>query len=203
MLIPMVVEQTPRGERSYDIYSRLLRERIIFLGLPIDDIIASLIVAQMLFLQGEDPLEPISMYINSPGGSPTSGLAIYDTMQYIQPEVHTWCIGQAASMAAVLLAAGEPGYRYALPYSRVLIHQPWGTLQGQATDIQIQADEILRIRKWLNQILADCTDQPLERIEQDTERDYYMTAEEAVKYGIIDTLARRQPEEADETADNS
>ncbi len=134
------------------------------------------------------------MYINSPGGAPTAGLAIYDTMQYIQPEVHTWCIGQAASMAAVLLAAGEPGHRYALPYSRVLIHQPWGSLQGQATDIQIQADEILRIRKWLNQILAESTGQPLEKVEQDTERDYYMTAEEAVEYGIVDTVARKQPE---------
>ncbi len=198
MLVPMVVEQTPRGERSYDIYSRLLRERIIFIGMPIDDILASLVVAQMLYLQGEDPLEPISMYINSPGGSPTAGLAIYDTMQYIQPEIHTWCIGQAASMAAVLLTAGEPGHRYALSYSRVLIHQPWGALQGQATDIQIQADEILRIRKWLNQILADCTGQPLEKIEQDTERDYYMTAAEAVEYGIIDTVAQKQPEESDE-----
>lgn len=194
MLVPMVVEQTPRGERSYDIYSRLLRERIIFIGMPIEDNLASLVVAQMLYLQGEDPLEPISMYINSPGGAPTAGLAIYDTMQYIQPEVHTWCIGQAASMAAVLLAAGEPGHRYALPYSRVLIHQPWGSLQGQATDIQIQADEILRIRKWLNQILAESTGQPLEKVEQDTERDYYMTAEEAVEYGIVDTVARKQPE---------
>lgn len=201
MLIPMVVEQTPRGERSYDIYSRLLRERIIFIGMPIDDNVASVVMAQMLFLQGEDPLEPISMYINSPGGMPTAGLAIYDTMEYIQPEVHTWCIGQAASMAAVLLAAGEPGHRYALPYSRVLIHQPWGTLQGQATDIQIQADEILRIRKWLNQILADSTGQPLEKIEQDTERDYYMTAQEAVAYGIVDNVARKQPEEDDQIED--
>ena len=201
MLVPMVVEQTPRGERSYDIYSRLLRERIIFLGMPIDDNIASLIVAQMLFLQGEDPLEPVSMYINSPGGAPTAGLAIYDTMQYIQPEVYTWCIGQAASMAAVLLGAGEPGHRYALPYSRVLIHQPWGALQGQATDIQIQADEILRIRKWLNHILAECTEQPLEKIEQDTERDYYMTAEEAVEYGIVDVVARKQPGEGDEATE--
>jgi len=143
MLIPMVVEQTPRGERSYDIYSRLLRERIVFIGTAVDDNLASLIVAQLLYLQGEDPLEPVSMYINSPGGSVTAGLAIYDTMQYIQPEIHTWCIGQAASIAAVLLAAGEPGHRYALPYSRVLIHQPWGQLAGQATDIQIQAEEIL------------------------------------------------------------
>ena len=169
-----------------------------FIDMPIDDNIAILGVAQMVYLQGEDPLEPISMYINSPGGSPTAGLAIYDTMQYIQPEVHTWCIGQAASMAAVLLAAGESGHRYALPYSRVLIHQPWGALEGQATDIQIQADEILRIRKWLNQILAESTGRPLEKIEEDTERDYYMTAQEAAEYGIVDVIARRQPEEADE-----
>ena len=203
MLVPMVVEQTPRGERSYDIYSRLLRERIIFIGMPVDDNLASLVVAQMLYLQGDDPLEPISMYINSPGGSPTAGLAIYDTMKYIRPEVHTWCIGQAASMAAVLLAAGEPGHRYALPYSRVLIHQPWGALQGQATDIRIQADEIVRIRQWLNQILADCTGKPLEKIEQDTERDYYMTAHEAVEYGIVDTVAVKQPEDADEAVDDA
>ncbi len=190
MLIPMVIEQTPRGERSYDIYSRLLRERIIFIGEPIDDTMASLVIAQMLFLQGEDPLEPISMYINSPGGSITSGLAIYDTMQFIQPPVHTWCVGQAASMAALLLAAGEKGHRYALPYSRILIHQPWGGMQGQATDIQIQAREILRLRQWLNNVLAKHTGQPLEKIEQDTERDYYMTAEEAVAYGLVDSVAQ-------------
>ena len=195
MLIPMVVEQTPRGERSYDIYSRLLRERIVFIGMPIDDNIASLLIAQMLYLQGEDPLEPISMYINAPGGAVTAGLAVYDTMQYIQPEVHTWCIGQAASMAAVLLAAGEPGHRYALPYSRVLIHQPWGQMAGQATDIQIQAEEMLRLRSWVNKILTEHTGQPLEKIEQDTERDYYMNAEEAREYGIIDSVASKQPEE--------
>ncbi|MBC7287564.1 MAG: ATP-dependent Clp protease proteolytic subunit, partial [Armatimonadetes bacterium] len=147
-----------------------------------------------LYLQGEDPTEPISLYINSPGGSITAGLAIYDTMQYLQPEVHTWCIGQASSMAAVLLAAGERGHRYALPYSRILIHQPWGGLQGQATDIQIQAEEILRLRRWLNEILAKHTGQPVEKIEQDTERDYYMTAEEAREYGLIDVVAVRQPE---------
>ncbi len=195
MLVPMVVEQTPRGERSYDIYSRLLRERIVFIGTVVDDTLASLIMAQLLYLQGEDPLEPISMYINSPGGSVTAGLAVYDTMQYIQPEMHTWCIGQAASIAAVLLAAGEPGHRYALPYSRVLIHQPWGQMAGQATDIQIQAEEILRLREWVNNILSELTGQPMDKIQQDTERDYYMDAEQAVKYGIIDSIARKQPEE--------
>jgi len=198
MLIPMVVEQTPRGERSYDIYSRLLRERIVFIGTAVDDNLASLIVAQLLYLQGEDPLEPVSMYINSPGGSVTAGLAIYDTMQYIQPEIHTWCIGQAASIAAVLLAAGEPGHRYALPYSRVLIHQPWGQLAGQATDIQIQAEEILRLREWVNNILSEATGQPLDKIKEDTERDYYMNAEQAMEYGIIDSIARRQPEKESE-----
>jgi len=198
MLIPMVVEQTPRGERSYDIYSRLLRERIIFIGTVVDDNLASLIMAQLLYLQGEDPLEPISMYINSPGGSVTAGLAVYDTMQYIQPEMHTWCIGQAASISAVLLAAGQPGHRYALPYSRVLIHQPWGQMAGQATDIQIQAEEILRLREWVNNILAEVTGQPPDKIKQDTERDYYMDAEQAVEYGIVDSIARKQPEEESE-----
>jgi ATP-dependent Clp protease protease subunit len=194
MLIPMVIEQTPRGERSYDIYSRLLKERIIFIGMPIDDVIADLVVAQLLFLQGEDPLEPISLYINSPGGSITAGLAIYDTMQYIKPDVHTWCIGQCASMAAVLLAAGQKGHRYALPYSRVLIHQPWGGMQGQASDISIQATEILRMRDWINQILAKHTGQDVEKLAQDTERDYYMTAQEAVVYGIIDQVAEHPVE---------
>lgn len=194
MLIPMVVEQTPRGERSFDIYSRLLKERIIFVGMPIDDVVANLVVAQMLFLQGEDPLEPISLYINSPGGSVTAGLAIYDTMQYIKPEVHTWCIGQASSMAAVLLAAGAKGHRYALPYSRVLIHQPWAGIQGQATDISIAAQEILRMRDWVNQILARHTGQTIEKITADTERDYYMTAEEAVRYGIVDQVAEHPVE---------
>ncbi len=198
MLIPMVVEQTPRGERSYDIYSRLLRERIVFIGTVVDDNLASLIMAQLLYLQGEDPLEPISMYINSPGGSVTAGLAVYDTMQYIQPEIHTWCIGQAASISAVLLAAGEPGHRYALPYSRVLIHQPWGQMAGQATDIQIQAEEILRLREWVNNILAEVTGQPTDKIKQDTERDYYMDAEQALEYGIIDSIAHKQPEEESE-----
>ncbi|NLO07523.1 MAG: ATP-dependent Clp endopeptidase proteolytic subunit ClpP [candidate division WS1 bacterium] len=192
-LIPMVIEQTPRGERSYDIYSRLLKERIIFVGTAIDDDIASSILSQLIFLQDEDPLEPISMYINSPGGSITAGLAIYDTMQYIQPEVHTWCVGQAASMAAVLLTAGEKGHRYALPYSRVMIHQPWGQLSGQASDVQIQAEEILRLRSWLNDILAVHTGQELERIVKDTDRDYFMTAQEAKDYGIVDAVVQKQP----------
>ena len=198
MLVPMVVEQTPRGERSYDIYSRLLRDRIVFIGTVVDDNLASLIMAQLLYLQGEDPQEPISMYINSPGGSVTAGLAVYDTMQYIQPEMHTWCIGQAASISAVLLAAGQPGHRYALPYSRVLIHQPWGQMAGQATDIQIQAEEILRLREWVNNILAEVTGQPPDKIKQDTERDYYMDAEQALEYGIVDSIARKQPEEESE-----
>jgi ATP-dependent Clp protease protease subunit len=192
----MVIEQTPRGERSYDIYSRLLKERIIFIGMPIDDIVADLVVAQLLFLQGEDPLEPISLYINSPGGSITAGLAIYDTMQYIKPDVHTWCIGQCASMAAVLLAAGHKGHRYALPYSRVLIHQPWGGMQGQASDISIQAQEILRMRDWINQILAKHTGQDIAKLAQDTERDYYMTAQEAVVYGIIDQIGEQAADPA-------
>ena len=192
LILPTVIEQSARGERGFDIYSRLLRERIIFLGTPIMDEAASLIIAQLLFLQGEDPTEPIQMYINSPGGSPTAGLAIYDTMQYVTAEIHTWCIGRAASMAAVLLAAGAPGHRAALPYSRVLIHQPWATgLAGQATDIEIAAREILQIRDWLNKILAHHTGQPMERIEHDTDRDYHMTAPEALEYGIIDHIAEK------------
>ncbi len=191
----MVIEQTPRGERSYDIYSRLLKERIIFVGTAIDDDIASSIIAQLVFLQDEDPLEPISMYISSPGGMITAGLAIYDTIQYVSPPVHTWCIGQAASMAAVLLAAGEKGHRYALPYSRVMIHQPWGQLSGQAADVQIQAEEILRLRSWLNDILAKHTGQPLEKIERDTDRDYFMTASEAMEYGIVDGVVERRPDD--------
>ncbi len=192
LIIPSVTEQTPRGERVFDIYSRLLRDRIVFIGLPIDDTVANLIIAQLIHLQGEDPAERINMYINSPGGITSAGLAIYDTMQYISPEVHTWCIGQAASMAAVLLAAGAPGHRAALPFSRVLIHQPFGGVQGQATDIEIQAREIGRIRKWLNEILAKHTGQPLEKIEQDTDRDYYMTAQEALEYGLVDFIAEPQ-----------
>ena len=197
-LIPTVIEQTARGERAYDIYSRLLKERIIFIGTEISDDLASSTIAQLIFLQDEDPLEPISVYINSPGGSITAGLAIYDTMRYIQPDVYTWCVGQAASMAAVLLAAGTQGHRYALPYSRVMIHQPWGQLSGQASDVQIQAEEILRLREWVNNILAEVTDQPMDKIQQDTERDYYMNAEQAVEYGIIDSIARKQPEEESE-----
>jgi ATP-dependent Clp protease, protease subunit len=194
VLIPTVVEQTPRGERAFDIYSRLLKDRIVFIGSPIDDYTANLIIAQLLHLQGEDPTEKIDMYINSPGGVVSAGLAIYDTMQYIAPEVHTWCVGQAASIAAVLLAAGTPGHRAALPYCRILIHQPFGGVQGQATDIEIHAREILRIRGWLNNILSKHTGQSLEKIEQDTDRDYYMTAEEALSYGIIDFIAEKQPE---------
>ena len=193
LYMPSVIETTPRGERSYDIFSRLLRERIIFIGAPIDETVASLTIAQLLFLQGEDPTEPISMYINSPGGEVSAGLAIYDTMQFISPDIHTWCVGMAASMAAVLLAAGEKGHRYALPYSRVMIHQPMGGGRGQASDIKIMAEEILRVRRELNDILAFHTGQPLERIEQDTDRDNYMTAEDALSYGLIDNVARKQP----------
>jgi ATP-dependent Clp protease protease subunit len=193
-VIPTVIEQTARGERVFDVYSRLLRDRIIFIGSVIDDAVANTIIAQLLHLQGADPTEKIDLYINSPGGITSAGLAIYDTMQYIAPEVHTWCVGQAASMAAVLLAAGAPGHRAALPYARILIHQPFGGAQGQATDIEIQAREIIRIRGWLNNILAKHTGQSLEKIEQDTDRDYYMTAEEALSYGIIDFIAERQPE---------
>jgi len=193
-LIPTVIEQTARGERAYDIYSRLLKERIIFIGTEIGDDLASSIIAQLIFLQDEDALEPISMYINSPGGSITAGLEIYDTMQYIQPEVYTWCVGQAASMSAVLLASGAKGHRYALPYSRVMIHQPWGQLAGQASDVQIQAEEILRLRSWLNDILAEHTGQEVERIERDTDRDYFMTAQEAADYGLVDSVVKKQPD---------
>jgi ATP-dependent Clp protease protease subunit len=195
LVIPSVIEQTPRGERIFDIYSRLLKDRIIFIGSPIDDMVANLVIAQLLHLQGEDPTEKIDMYLNSPGGVTSAGLAIYDTMQYISPEVHTWCVGQAASMTAVLLAAGQPGHRAALPYSRILIHQPFGGVQGQAADIEIHAREIMRIRGWLNDILAKHTGQPLEKIEHDTDRDYYMTAQEALDYGVIDFIAKEQPEQ--------
>ena len=188
MLVPIVVEQTSRGERSYDIYSRLLKERIIFLGTAIDDMVANLVIAQLLFLESEDPEKDINFYINSPGGIVTSGLAIYDTMQYIKPDVQTICIGQAASMGALLLAAGSNGKRYALPHARILIHQPMGGFQGQATDIEIHAREILRMKAELNQILASHSGQPLERIETDTDRDYFMSAEEATGYGIVDKV---------------
>jgi ATP-dependent Clp protease, protease subunit len=192
-LIPMVVEQTNRGERAYDIYSRLLRDSIIFIGTPIDDNVSNLIIAQLLFLEAEDPERDISLYINSPGGSITAGLAIYDTMQFIKNDVSTICVGQAASMAAVLLAAGTPKKRFSLPHSRILIHQPWmGGLQGQATDIDLQAREILRLRANLNRILASHTAQPLERIEKDVERDYIMTAAQSKDYGVLDEVISKR-----------
>ncbi|MCX8092589.1 MAG: ATP-dependent Clp endopeptidase proteolytic subunit ClpP [Candidatus Goldbacteria bacterium] len=193
-LIPIVVEQGDRGERAYDIYSRLLKERIVFIGMPIDDDIANLIIAQLLFLDGEDSGKEISLYINSPGGIVSSGMAIYDTMQYIKSPVTTICVGQAASMAAVLLAAGTKGKRYALPNSRILIHQPMGGVQGQATDIDIHAKEILKLRDRLNKILAKHTGQSLKKIEKDTDRDFYMTAEEAKDYGIIDEIIESRKE---------
>ena len=192
-LIPMVVEQTNRGEHAYDIYSRLLKDSIIFIGTPIDDNVANLVTAQLLFLEAEDPERDISLYINSPGGSITAGLAIYDTIQFIRNNVTTICVGQAASMAAVLLAAGSPKKRFALPHSRILIHQPWMSgIQGQATDIDIHAKEIIRIRTILNKILASHTGQPLERIEKDVERDYIMTAEQSKEYGIIDEVISKR-----------
>lgn len=191
-LIPMVVEQTHRGERSYDIFSRLLKERIIFLSTPINDEIANLIVAQLLYLESEDPEKDIHLYINSPGGSVYSGLAIYDTMIHVKPDVSTFCLGMAASMAAVLLAAGEKGKRFALPHSRVMIHQPLGGFQGQASDIDIQAREILKIREELNQILVSHTGQKIEKIQSDTDRDRYLTAGEAKEYGIIDKIVEKQ-----------
>jgi ATP-dependent Clp protease protease subunit len=188
MLIPIVIEQSSRGERAYDIYSRLLKDRIIFLGDVIDDPVANIVIAQMLFLESEDPDKDINIYINSPGGAVTAGLAIYDTMQYIKPDIITICMGQNTSMAAVLLAAGTKGKRYALPHSRIMIHQPLGGAQGQATDIDIQAKEILKVRESLNKILAEHTGQPLEKIARDTERDYFMTAEESKQYGIVDRI---------------
>ncbi len=194
-LVPIVIEQTGRGERAYDIYSRLLKERIIFLGTPIDDNIASLIVAQMLFLEADDPEKDIHLYINSPGGVVTAGMAIYDTMQYIKPDVVTYCIGQAASMGAILLAGGTKGKRFALPNSRIMIHQPLGGVEGQASDIEIHAREILKIRQRLNQILAERTGQPIEKIEKDTDRNFFMTAEEARDYGLIDKILVRRSEE--------
>ena len=185
-LIPMVVEQDGRGERAFDIYSRLLKDRIIFLGTAIDDHIANLVIAQMLYLESQDPDKEIFFYLNTPGGHVSSGMAIYDTMQYIKPPVSTFCMGQAASMGALLLAAGQKGKRYALPHSRILIHQPLGGFQGQATDIDIQAREILRLKEELNQLLAELTGQPLSKIQADTERDYYMSSQQAKDYGIID-----------------
>ena len=191
-LIPMVIEQSPRGERAYDIYSRLLKERIVFLGSPIDDDVANLIIAQLLFCEAEDAEKPINLYINSPGGSVTAGLAIYDTMQYVRPDVATICLGQAASMAAWLLAAGAPGKRMALPNSRIMIHQPMGGFQGQATDVDIQAREILKLRQRMNEILAEHVGRSVEQIAKDTERDYYLSGEEALAYGVIDQVVTRR-----------
>ena len=187
-LVPIVVESTGRGERAYDIYSRLLKERIIFIGTPIDDVVASLTIAQLLFLASENPEKDVQVYINSPGGSVSAGLAIYDTMQFVRPEVATTCVGLAASMAAVLLAGGAKGKRAALPNSRVMIHQPWGGVQGTASDIRIQADEILKTKKRLNEILSFHSGKPVEQIQQDTDRDNYMSSEEAKTYGLIDTI---------------
>jgi len=199
-LIPMVVEQTSRGERAYDIFSRLLKDRIIFIGTPIDDAGANLVIAQLLFLEAEDPDKDIHVYINSPGGSVTASLAIYDTMQFVKPAIETICMGQAASGAALLLAAGTKGKRMALPHSRIMIHQPYGGAQGQAVDIQIQAKEILRMREELDRIIAKHTGQPLERVEKDSDRDFFMSPEEAKDYGLVDEvityreLAKRQPD---------
>lgn len=187
-LIPIVIEQTARGERAYDIYSRLLKDRIIFIGTPINDDVANLVIAQLLFLESEDPDKDINLYINSPGGIVTAGMAIYDTMQYVKPDVSTLCMGQAASMAALLLAAGTKGKRFALPHSRILLHQPMGAFSGQATEIEIQAREILKLREWLNGILAKHTGQSMETIARDTDRDHYMDAEECRAYGLIDEV---------------
>lgn len=192
-LIPMVVEQTGRGERAYDIYSRLLKDRIVFVGTPIDDNIANLVIAQLLFLEAEDPDKDIFLYINSPGGTVTAGLAIYDTMQFIKPDVNTTCVGLAASMGALLLCAGAPGKRAALKNSRILIHQPWGGFKGQATDVEIHAREIVNTKNQLNNILAKHTGQPLEKISKDTDRDFFMSPEEAKKYGLVDEVFERKP----------
>jgi len=193
MLVPIVIETTNRGERAYDIYSRLLKDRIIFLGAPIDDVFANLVIAQLLFLEAEDPEKDINLYVNTPGGSVTAGLGIYDTMQYVKPPINTICLGQAASMGAFLLTAGTKGKRFALPNARIMIHQPMGGFQGQATEIDIHAREILKIRERLNEIMAKHTGQPLEKISQDTERDYFMSAEEAKRYGLIDEVITRPP----------
>ena len=192
----MVVEQTARGERAYDIFSRLLKERIVFIGMPVDDNVASLVIAQLLFLESEDPDKDISLYINCPGGSVSAGLAIYDTMQYIRPEVATICMGLAASMGAVLLAGGAKGKRAGLPNSRIMIHQPWGGVQGTATDISIQAEEILKTKKRLNEILATHCGQPIDQIEKDTDRDRYMSSEEAKAYGLIDNVFTKKDRES-------
>lgn len=194
--IPFVVEQTGRTERAMDIYSRLLKDRIIFIGSPIFDELANIVIAQFLFLQMEEPKKDISLYINSPGGSVTAGLAIYDTMKFVKPDVATYCVGQAASMAAVLLAAGTPGKRFALPHSRVMLHQPWGGITGQASEVYIQAQEILRLKGRLNDILSSHTGKKLEQIEKDTDREFYMTAEEAMQYGIVDKVVTHQKEKS-------
>jgi len=193
-LVPMVVEQTSRGERAYDIYSRLLKDRIVFLGSQVDDDVANLITAQFLFLESEDPEKDIHFYINSPGGSVTAGLAIYDTMQYIKPDVSTLCLGQAASMAAWLLSAGAKGKRFALPHARIMIHQPLGGFQGQATDVDIQAREILRMREELNNILVKHTGQSIKKIEKDTDRDFFMSGKQAQEYGLVDEVIATRPE---------
>jgi ATP-dependent Clp protease protease subunit len=204
VLVPMVIEQTNRGERAYDIYSRLLKDRIIFLGTPIDDHIANLMIAQMLFLEADDPEQDIFLYINSPGGYVTSGLAIYDTIQYIRPDVSTICIGQAASMGSLLLTSGAKGKRYSLPHARIMIHQPAGGFQGQATDIEIQAREILRIKEALDTIMAKHTGQDLERIKRDTDRDFFMSGEQAKDYGLVDdVITVRGPRKLFETPKSS
>jgi ATP-dependent Clp protease, protease subunit len=200
-LIPMVVEQTSKGERAYDIYSRLLKDRIVFLGTPINDEVANLLIAQLLFLESEDPDKDINFYVNSPGGSVTAGMAVYDTMQYIKPDIATVCIGQAASMGAVLLAAGTAHKRYSLPNSRIMIHQPMGGMQGQASDIKIQAEEILRLRTRLNEILAFHTKQEFSRIEKDTDRDFFMSGIEAKEYGIVDHVMNNRDDLYDESPD--
>ncbi len=192
-LIPMVVEQTNRGERAYDIYSRLLKERIMFLGQGVDDHVANVMIAQLLYLESEDPDTEISLYINCPGGMLTAGLSIYDTMQYVRPSIQTICLGQAASLGAILLAAGTPGKRFALPHARIMIHQPWGGLSGQAEDIDIHAREILRLKAITNEILAKHTHKPVESVEHDTSRDYFMDANEAKAYGIVDEIMERHP----------
>ena len=193
ILVPMVVEQSPRGERAYDIYSRLLKDRIVFIGTPIDDVVSNLIIAQLLFLQNEEPDKEINVYINTPGGSVTAGLAIYDTMQFVKPPVATYCVGQAASMGALLLGAGAKGKRFALPAARIMIHQPWGGAQGAASDISIQAREILRLREKINELLVKHTGQSLDKVQKDTDRDYFMSAEEAKEYGIIDEVIYGKP----------
>ncbi len=200
MLVPMVVEQTNRGERAYDIYSRLLRDRIIILGTPIDDTVANLVIAQMLFLESEDSSKDINLYINSPGGIVTAGLAIYDTIKFIKPDVSTICIGQAASMGAFLLSAGAKGKRYALPNARIMIHQPMGGFQGQATDIEIHAREILKLKADLNRMMADHCGQPVEKVSQDTDRDYFMSSQEAKDYGLIDSVITSHRIDSEKTA---